>query len=280
MNLQLYELIQSAYELVSQLDGKPVNSLALLTSDDYSGNKTLEIEVRISIKSQNLEGIAITLHEKNPNEAFTQEEIANLSEFVRNPSRLSVSGILKGEIYYSVTGESFDLTIEKGRLIKTIEWKSRAPILDEDDIIIRHGSYEELANIFGLSLQGQVEIFKVRPPSKIDITKIPEAYTWLYSRHFEPHIQVSSNGRYLGIQVYMNPFYAVAINNEFTLDGVIERKKGYQQVNDIENQIKAYRGSDLTQMPFTVFRFDVNQREATPHGLKAEYRQKVEVGRI
>jgi len=286
MNSQLYEKIESAYELVRKADDKPIDSLALLTSDDYQGNTTLEIEARFGKKSQNLEGITVTLHDKNPNEAFTGEEIANLVEFIQNPSRLSISGNLKGEIYYSVIGESFDLTIEKYRLFgakdlfKTIEWKSQAPIVDETDIIISHGSYEELANIFGFSLQGQAEIFKFSPPTKIDTSKIPDAYIWLSTRHFEPHIQGSSDKGYLGIRVHIDQLYAVAINNEFTLAIAIKRTKGYKQVDAIENQIKVYRETDLTQMPFIVFKYDITPGKTTSQGLKTGYRQRVEVGRI
>jgi len=286
MNSQLYEKIQSAYELVKKADDKPIDSLALHTSNDYSDNKTIEIKARFGNKTQNLEGIAVTLYDKNPYEAFTREEIENLVEFIQNPSRLSINGNLKGEIYYSVIGESFGLTIEKYRLFgikdlfKTIEWKTQGPILDVSDIIIPHGSYEELTNIFGLSLPEQAEFLKITPPTKINISKIPDAYIWLLTRHFEPDIQGSNDKRYLGIRIHLDHFYGVAINNEFTLDSAFERTKVVQQVNAIENKIKMYRGTDLTQMPFTVFKYHITPGETTSQGLKTEYRQRVEVGRI
>ena len=258
----LYRLIQSAYNTAKEhTDGYPIDSIQLGQSVGYliNNKKRLEVIAEFDEISQALQGISIRLTENSANGTFIEEELKSFANFIGNPSYLALLGFNYKD---SILDPTFDLNISYKNFISIAKFKSK-------DHEMKEGiDYDELGKMFGINLKKRDENLTSRSFKRIDSSKIPEVYEWTALKDFSQLLFLSSEYKKSkdkkNIFIYTKfDHYTGSLTNKFKLEDRIDYADGKnraitpEQADIIETKIGEYRGTDLSQMPFYMKRFNV-----------------------
>ena len=270
----LYGLITQAHRTArDKVDGRPVDFVHLKHPVDYrSDNKrTLEITAGFDTDSQRLQRVSITLHDEEIDQTFREGELCDLVSFIGNPFILSFSA---SNLKESILEPTFDLYKTNYGPISTTKFKSKCEVNNEE-VRLRQTedsshaiiNYDDFGKMFGLNLRGKNQAFNLRLLSDIDTSRIPEAYRWAFVRGFSPTLYLSTKDKKT---LYLNGnvnSYNGSFCNSFTLEDGIDSSDArnivtmaqmtYQQVDAMEEKIRGYRETNLSQMPLKIDRFSV-----------------------
>ncbi|MCK5025748.1 MAG: hypothetical protein KAS15_04105 [Nanoarchaeota archaeon] len=279
--------------------GKSIKMIQLHNPKEYEeeNEKTLRITAEFDEISQDLEGISAKLIDAHADENFREKELKSLADFAGNPEYLEFSGLKPKNLAISratclrdlIPENSLSLNIAKFNLFmitqfelqreeneKYIELKST--INNQYEIV----NYEEFGKIFRIDLKGKDSARNFQLPKEIEISKIVEAYEWTVRKGLLPSFSLFGNEKgkdkkTLHISRTIMP--DDSLKNTFELEYSIDNSYGknraiiQEQVEVIEAKINGYRGTDLSQMPFNVEKFDVFGVKYELPSLKGERRK-------
>lgn len=267
--VSLYELIQSAHKSAREsVNGKPVDFIHLNNPVDYRRNneKTLEITANFDRTFQNLQGVSVNVIDRDVSE-FTEEELKSFVSFISNPFYLSFecSDPKSLNPYHKI----FELVMVDHGPIMAANFKSEnegstdsirlRPTESGEHMVV---DYDVLGRMFGLDFKGKSKDSILQLLGKIDTSKTHETYKWAFVRGFSQYLFLSSRDKKRLHLHSIISSYEDSLTNNFTLECEIDysypsRSVIMDQVNTIEKKLRTYRGTELPQVPFNIWRCGV-----------------------